>query len=95
MYEIKETENLQVSIIQGASAEVELVKGSQIRLTTDPSMENLGTAQKIFVDYKNITKVISVGSRIFVDDGLISLIVNSIGKLSFSDRTKFMIYRMM
>ncbi|MCP9260917.1 Pyruvate kinase [Dirofilaria immitis] len=62
----------------GASAEVELVKGSHIQLTTDPSMETLGTAQKIFVDYKNITKVLSIGSRVFIDDGLISLVVNSI-----------------
>ncbi|EJW81410.1 pyruvate kinase, partial [Wuchereria bancrofti] len=62
----------------GATAEVELVKGNRIRLTTDPSMENAGTAQNIFVDYKNITKVLSVGSRVFIDDGLISLIVNSI-----------------
>ncbi|EJD75645.1 pyruvate kinase [Loa loa] len=62
----------------GASAEVELVKGNHIRLTTDPSMENSGTAQNVFVDYKNITKVLSVGSRVFVDDGLISLIVNSV-----------------
>uniref|UniRef100_A0A8R1TWD2 Pyruvate kinase n=1 Tax=Onchocerca volvulus TaxID=6282 RepID=A0A8R1TWD2_ONCVO len=62
----------------GASAEVELKKGSRIRLTTDPSMEALGTAENIFVDYKNITKVLSIGSRVFIDDGLISLIVNSI-----------------
>ncbi|VDP20994.1 unnamed protein product [Onchocerca flexuosa] len=69
----------------GASAEVELRKGSRIRLTTDPSMETLGTAENIFVDYKNITKVLSIGSRVFIDDGLISLIVNSVGKLSFSN----------
>ncbi|VDK27325.1 unnamed protein product [Gongylonema pulchrum] len=62
----------------GGSAEVELVKGNQIRLTTDPSMESSGNAQTVFVDYKNITKVLSVGSRIFIDDGLMSLIVNSI-----------------
>lgn len=64
------------------------MKGKQIRLTTDPSMENTGTAENLFVDYKNITKVLSVGSRVFIDDGLISVIVNSIGKLSFLDQTK-------
>ncbi|VDK73061.1 unnamed protein product [Litomosoides sigmodontis] len=62
----------------GPSAEVELVRGKQIRLTTDLSMENAGTAENIFVDYKNITKVLSVGSRVFIDDGLISVVVNSI-----------------
>uniref|UniRef100_A0A158Q4L1 Pyruvate kinase n=1 Tax=Dracunculus medinensis TaxID=318479 RepID=A0A158Q4L1_DRAME len=58
---------------------VELVKGASIRLTTDKSIENSGTAINIYVDYKNITKVLSVGSRVYIDDGLISLIVDEIG----------------
>lgn len=58
---------------------MELVKGNQIKLTTDLSVENAGTAQIVFVDYKNITKVLSAGSRVYIDDGLISLVVNSIG----------------
>ncbi|VDM98065.1 unnamed protein product [Thelazia callipaeda] len=62
----------------GGSAEVELIKGNKIRLTTDASMENVGTAQDLFVDYKNITKVVSAGSQIFIDDGLISLVVDYI-----------------
>jgi pyruvate kinase len=59
----------------GGSAEVELVKDASIRLTTDPHVENSGTAVNLYVDYKNLPKVVSVGSRIFVDDGLISLVV--------------------
>lgn len=58
---------------------MELVKGASIRLTTDKSIENSGTAINIYVDYKNITKVLSVGSRVYIDDGLISLIVDEIG----------------
>uniref|UniRef100_A0AC35GBD0 Pyruvate kinase n=1 Tax=Panagrolaimus sp. PS1159 TaxID=55785 RepID=A0AC35GBD0_9BILA len=62
----------------GGSAEIELTKGSSIRLTTDPKFENSGTAVNLYVDYKNITKVVSEGSRVYIDDGLISLIVEDI-----------------
>jgi pyruvate kinase len=65
----------------GGSAEIELVKGSSIRLTTDPKFEESGTAVNLYVDYKNITKVVSVGSKIYIDDGLLSLIVEDISAL--------------
>lgn len=41
-------------------------------MTTDTSFEEKGSAQVLFVDYSNITKVVSVGSRVYIDDGLIS-----------------------
>lgn len=71
--------------MQGGSAEVELKKNASIRLTTDPKVEESGTPCNLYVDYKNITKVCSIGSRVFIDDGLISLIVDEIGEslLSF------------
>lgn len=62
----------------GGSAEVELVKGNSIRLTTDKNFENSGTAINLYVDYKNICKVLSAGSRVYIDDGLISLIVDEV-----------------
>ncbi|VDM40089.1 unnamed protein product [Toxocara canis] len=64
----------------GGSAEVELVKGASIRLTTDPNVENSGTAVNLYVDYKNITKVLSPGKHVFIDDGLISLVVDEIAE---------------
>lgn len=63
----------------GGSAEVELVKGNTITLTTNKDFGESGDANKVFVDYANITKVVTKGSRVFVDDGLISLIAQEIG----------------
>ncbi|KAI3415382.1 hypothetical protein GPALN_004991 [Globodera pallida] len=62
----------------GGSAEISLEKGSSIRLTTDAAFEKSGTAVNLYVDYKNITKVVSKGSHVFIDDGLLSLIVEEI-----------------
>ena len=52
-------------------------------MTTDDSFKEKGSLEVIYVDYKNITKVVSKGSRVYVDDGLISLVVEQIGKLFF------------
>lgn len=66
-------------MLQGGSAEVELKKGNSIRLTTDKSIAEKGTESDIYVDYINITKVVKPGDHIFVDDGLISLVVKQVG----------------
>lgn len=63
--------------------EIELKKGDRIRLTTDDAFKTSCTAVNLYVDYKNMTKVLKTGSRVFIDDGLIALIVDEIdeGKL--------------
>lgn len=67
-------------LIQGGSAEVELVKGQIFKLSTDKAYLENGNASTIYVDYENISKVLKVGNRIFVDDGLISLIVTAVSE---------------
>uniref|UniRef100_A0A1W7R9W5 Pyruvate kinase n=1 Tax=Hadrurus spadix TaxID=141984 RepID=A0A1W7R9W5_9SCOR len=63
----------------GPSAEVEMVKGNTVKVTTDDAFKEKCSAEVIHVDYKNITKVLAPESRVYVDDGLISLIVKEIG----------------
>jgi len=63
----------------GGSAEVELVRGKKIVLSLDSKDKESGDASKIYVDYGNLLKVVKLGSRIFVDDGLISLKVLEFG----------------
>lgn len=63
----------------GGSAEIELNTGDSIKLTTDKAYETKGNAQVIYVDYDNIVKVVQPGTRIFIDDGLISCVVKSVG----------------
>uniref|UniRef100_A0A915JQT9 Pyruvate kinase n=1 Tax=Romanomermis culicivorax TaxID=13658 RepID=A0A915JQT9_ROMCU len=62
----------------GVNAEHELKKGEKISLTTDDNFKTSCTSVHIYVDYKNITKVVKTGSKIYIDDGLISLEVLSI-----------------
>uniref|UniRef100_A0A1B6F1T8 Pyruvate kinase n=1 Tax=Cuerna arida TaxID=1464854 RepID=A0A1B6F1T8_9HEMI len=57
----------------GGSAEVELKKDSQVVVSIDKAFMERGNSQVIYVDYENIVKVVKVGNKVFIDDGLISL----------------------
>ena len=65
----------------GASAEIDLKKGDTIKLSTDAAFYEKCSSEVVYLDYVNITKVVKAGNRIFVDDGLISLIAEEVGEL--------------
>ena len=48
----------------GGSAEVELVEGNMIKLSLDEKDFENGDASCIFVDYKNLTKVVKKGDSV-------------------------------
>lgn len=63
----------------GASAELSLKAGATIKITTDDAYMEQCDENILYVDYKNITQVMKVGSRMFIDDGLISVVVKEMG----------------
>ncbi|XP_017838432.1 pyruvate kinase-like [Drosophila busckii] len=69
---------IRTGLIKGsATAAVELATGAKFTLSTKQELQAEGTADQVYVDYKNITKVLKPNDRVYLDDGLISLIVKS------------------
>jgi len=66
----------------GVNAELELQAGKMITVTTDDSLMEAVDEDNLWVDYKNIVNVVDCGKKIYVDDGLISLIVREKGTTS-------------
>merc|ERR1711971_120287 len=63
--------------------EITLKKGETIKITTEDQFKEKCTAECLWVDYKNISGVISPGKRLFIDDGLISVVCKSVGSDHF------------
>lgn len=72
---------IRTGILEGDDGRKELAleTGASIRITTDDQFKERCTADNLWVDYKNITKVMTPGKRIFIDDGLISVVAKEIG----------------
>ena len=58
---------------------IKLKAGEELKLTTDDKEKESGDEKCIYVDYKNIVKVVKLNDTIYIDDGLISLKVTGKG----------------
>jgi len=54
-------------------AEITLESGDLVTLTMDDQYKTSTTRERIYIDYKNLPKVVKPGKLVFIDDGLISL----------------------
>uniref|UniRef100_A0A7N8XVY4 Pyruvate kinase n=1 Tax=Mastacembelus armatus TaxID=205130 RepID=A0A7N8XVY4_9TELE len=72
---------IRTGLIQGSTfcMEVELKKGNTIKITLDDTYQDNCSDEILWLDYKNITQVVEIGSKIYIDDGLMSLQVKEIG----------------
>ena len=61
------------------NVEVELQAGKQITISTKDSDYENCSEELLWVDYKNIVNVVDVGKKVYIDDGLISVIVQEKG----------------
>lgn len=59
---------------------MELKKGATLKMTLDNAYMEKCDENILWVDYKNLPKVVDIGSKIYVDDGLISLQVKEKGR---------------
>lgn len=75
-----------LSRLQSGTAEVELKKGATLKITLDNAYMEKCDENNLWLDYKNICKVVEVGSKIYVDDGLISLQVKQKGMSATGSR---------
>merc|ERR1711899_619590 len=72
---------IRTGFLEGDDGRLELTleKGASIKITTDDAVKEKCTKETLWVDYKNIPKVLTPGKRIFIDDGLISVVAKEIG----------------
>merc|ERR1712226_857086 len=72
---------IRTGFLEGDDGRLELTleTGASIKITTDDAFKEKCTKETLWVDYKNIPKVLTPGKRIFIDDGLISVVAKEMG----------------
>ncbi|XP_076157465.1 pyruvate kinase PKM-like isoform X3 [Alosa pseudoharengus] len=68
-----------VCTIGPASRCVKLVKGEMLKLTMDDQFKENCNEKNVWVDYKDMPKVVEVGKHVYLDNGSIRLMVKSVG----------------
>lgn len=58
---------------------MELKKGATLKVTLDNAFMEQCDENVLWLDYKNLIRVVDMGSKIYIDDGLISLQVKEKG----------------
>merc|ERR1719487_879189 len=56
-------------------AKIEMVKGEMITLTNDPAYDGASDEKLLYVGYEALTEKLVVGTKVLLDDGLISMVV--------------------
>uniref|UniRef100_A0A7N6BTH2 Pyruvate kinase n=1 Tax=Anabas testudineus TaxID=64144 RepID=A0A7N6BTH2_ANATE len=70
---------IRTGLVKGkVEEEVELEKGSHVRVVTAEIDKDKTDGKIIWVDYPNVSKVLKKGSKIYIDDGLIGLKVTEL-----------------
>merc|ERR1712218_611209 len=72
---------IRTGLLEGDDGRKELLfeAGDTLKLTTDDAFKEKCTKEVVWLDYKNITKGLTPGKRIYIDDGLISVKALEIG----------------
>jgi len=73
---------IRTGLLEGdtGTMEVLLKAGSTIKVTTNDEFKEKCTSELLWLDYKNITKVMEPGKKLFIDDGLISVKCTEVGE---------------
>ncbi|KZV92484.1 pyruvate kinase [Exidia glandulosa HHB12029] len=59
-------------------ADIPIKAGHEFTLSVDPKYKDIGDEKVLFIDYANLPKVTTPGKLIYVDDGILTLLVVSI-----------------
>lgn len=68
---------IRTGLLSNDPDDVALVAGAELIISVDPQYKDKCSAERVYVDYVNLPKVVPVGGTIFIDDGLIELTVEA------------------